>query len=358
MENYPVSVNLVVYHGAPWLPWCLESLGKQTYENFFLLIIDNGSIDKSFEICQQFLNDHTALAKRTRLVKNKHNVGFARGHNQAFSWTKSDYLLVLNQDVYLMPDYLAELVRCLMNEERAAAVTGKLLNWPFDSATFHVSALAAPAAPRLIDSAGLEILRSRKVVNLGQGETDQGQFNKMRRIFGVPATAPLYRRAALAAVSPQGKLFDEDFISYKEDVDLAWRLAWADGDAWLVPQALAYHDRSLNQSKGWRSEFRLRQGRPRDLKVYSLVNHLGVLVKNESWLNLLKDLPWVLAHELAKCLFLLVTDPVTLIQGQLRFWHLLPRFLKKRAALKPSHRRHYQELRAWWTRTKVAGQKI
>ncbi|MDZ4229789.1 MAG: hypothetical protein U1C53_01495, partial [Candidatus Veblenbacteria bacterium] len=286
-----------------------------------------------------------------RLVKNKQNFGFARAHNQAITWTESEFVLVLNQDAYLAPAYLAELALCLANEERAGALTGKLLKWNFDPATFHASQFGAGQEEH-VDSLGLSLSRSRKVTNLGQGEIDHGQYEVARQVWGVPATAPLYRRAALLAVSPTGTVFDEDFVSYKEDVDLAWRLLWAAYDAWYIPSAVGYHDRSLRAGQGLRAERQQRQSRARELKVYSWANHLGVLVKNDSAGNFWRDLPWILAHELAKAVFLLFTDPFTLFLGKLRFLRLLPSLVRKRRQLKPTHRRGGRELRTWWTRVK------
>lgn len=357
MTEFKTSIQIVVYNGASWLPWCLESLARQTHQDFFLLIIDNGSIDKSVDIIQEFLAANPELAARTRLVRNKQNVGFARGHNQALVWTKSEFVLVLNQDVYLMPSYLAELITSLDNLERAGAVSGKILHWPFEAETFHVSDFSN-LKNQYIDSLGLGIKRNRRVVNLGQGEQDLGQYSKPQQLFGVAGTAPLYRRQALAEVSPLGEFFDEDFVSYKEDVDLAWRLRLAGWQAWLAPQAVAYHDRSLSQSQGLKQEYQKRKVRARDLKVYSWVNHLGILIKNDGFINFWQDFPWIAGHELGKAGFLLLTDPLTLFRGKFRLLKLLPRFFKKRRQLKTTHKISYKELRSWWAGVRVRETKI
>jgi len=355
--QYQTSVHLVVYNGAPWLKWCLESLAKQTYQDFFLLIIDNGSIDSSGELANDFLLGHSSLAKRTRLIKNKHNIGFAKGHNQAMAWTDSEYVLIVNQDAYLLPEYLAYLVSSLMQNDRAGAVSGKILHWPFNEETFHVTEFSK-LAKNYFDSMGLAILRSRRVINLAQGEEDTGQYESPRQVFGVPGTVPLYRRAALENVSVQGEIFDEDFVSYKEDVDIAWRLNLAGYEAWLEPRAVCYHDRSLSHGLGLRQEYMKRKGRPRDLKVYSWVNHIGVLVKNDGVINFWRDFPWWFGHELAKAFFLLLTDPLTIFYGLWRLFKLLPRFYKKRRALKATRKISYRELRRWWTKAKVTSSGI
>jgi len=357
MQRQPTSIHLVVYNGAPWLGWCLESVARQTYQDFFLLIIDNGSIDNSYTLAQEFLANNPRLSARARLVRNKQNIGFARGHNQAIAWTESDYVLILNQDVYLLPDYLKQLVKSLSNQERAGAVSGKILTWPFNGETFHASELSK-LPKNYFDSVGLAIKRSRRVVNMAQGEQDTGQYRQSFRVFGVPGTVPLYRRPALQAVSLAGEIFDEDFVSYKEDVDLAWRLNLAGYESWLEPKAVAYHDRSLAHGRGLRQEYKKRKGRPHDLKVYSWVNHLAVLIKNDGLINFWRDFPWIVTHELAKACFLLVTDPITIFKGKLRLLRLAPRFYKKRRALKPTHKIKYRELRHWWSQAKVGGRQV
>lgn len=357
MDKFETSMHLIVYNGANWLPWCLESIKNQTNQNFFLLIIDNNSIDSSYDICQSFLEANPQLGKRARLIKNKQNIGFARSHNQAISWTESEFVFMLNQDVYLLPDYLEKLSASLKNQERAAAVSGKLLVWQFEPEVFHSTHFKSQPQ-KVIDSLGLVIKRSRQVINISQGQIDDSKSNIPKRIFGVPATASLYSRQALLAVSLAGQVFDEDFVSYKEDVDLSWRLQLGGYEAWLEPSAVAYHDRSLSSGYGIASEYKLRQNRTRDLKVFSWSNHLAVLVKNDSLLNFCHDLPWILAHEFAKALFLLITDPITLFKGKFRFLKLLPKFYQKRRQLKASHKVNYRELRRWWSKTKLEVDKL
>ncbi len=349
-KRYATSINLVAYNGQRWLPFCLEALSNQTYKDFFLLVIDNGSLDGSAALIQEFLRTHHELGKRARLVVNKQNLGFSRGHNQAMAWTESDYVLMLNQDVLLDPAYLEHAVRALAADPRVAAVTGKLLRWNFQAASFYMEALPELQAESCLDSAGLIVRRSRRVVERGQGERDHGQYPRGEEVFGVSGAAPVYKREALMDVSPLGEVFDEDFVSYKEDVDLAWRLQRAGYTAWYEPRAVAYHDRSVRGGLGIRDTLRHHHGRPRDLKVYSYVNHLAVLIKNDGWWNLTLDAPWILAHELAKAGYLFLTGPGTLFRAWGRLIAHIPTFLKKRNSLSVVQRRTTAELRKWWTK--------
>lgn len=184
--------------------------------------------------------------------------------------------------------------------------------------------------------------------NIGEGKQDDGQFDAMTEVFGVSGAAPLYRREALRAVSPDGRVLDEDFISYKEDVDLAWRLRLAGYRACVVPTAVAYHDRSLVNDPSFRTLYKRRASWARDHRVYSWVNHLATLIKNEAALNVIPDLPWILWYEMKKFGYLLVFDPVTLILAIKRFGTLLPRWYARRRELKPTRVVKASQLRSWF----------
>ncbi len=337
-NRYPISVQLVTRNGARWLPYCLDSLLKQTRQDFFLMLIDNDSADETRLLSERLVAGHPSLSERTRFVGHRQNLGFARAHNQAYLWTDSDFVLVLNQDVVLAPGYLELTARCLEQHEQVAAVTGKLLRWEFASATFHPDQRTWQGGE--VDTCGLRVWRSRRVTNLGHGELNDGRFERELKVFGVPATAALYRRSALEAVSPTHECFDPLFGSYKEDVDLAWRLDLAGYDAWCVPQAIGYHDRAV--AGGPADGHLVLAGKHYrfhpEFQLASWVNHLATLVKHESLRSLAPDLPWVLWHELQKLGFLLVTSPVILLRGLWRLFARLPYLLAERRSLRGSRR--------------------
>lgn len=345
--RHSVAVNLVTWNGARWLPFCLTALNRSTFKDFFLLIVDNASLDGSAEVTERFLNGAPELQARSRLVKNRSNVGFARAHNQAIAWSNSDYVLVLNQDVVMAPGYLAELTRCLINDDNAASVTGTLLRWQMDHSTYIVDTL--PKSDQTIDSCGLAIYRTRRVVNESQSKPYSMAPQQPRRVFGVSATAALYRRSALDEVSSKGEVFDEDFVSYKEDVDLAWRLQNAGYDAWHLPSEVALHDRSLAGGDGVINEIKQRRARHKEYKIKSYANHLATVLKNDRLSNTIKDCLWICSHEIVKAGFLLLTDTRTFVSGFAQAIALAPRMIKKRRWLSKVQRRSSSEIRKWWT---------
>jgi GT2 family glycosyltransferase len=89
----------------------------------------------------------------------------------------------------------------------------------------------------LIDSTGILVSRSGACWDRGAFEKDTGQFEAAEEVFGPCAGAALYRKSMLDQVG----LFDDDFISYMEDTDLAFRGRLAGWKCLYVPKAVVYH---------------------------------------------------------------------------------------------------------------------
>jgi GT2 family glycosyltransferase len=292
---HKLVVSLVIYNGEKYLPGCLNSLINQSFKDFSLLIINNGSSDNGLAYLKEFY-------PQLKLVNYKNNIGFARAHNQAISWTKSDYICLLNQDVILEPDYFLNAIEFMDSHPEAAALSGKILAWDFPN----------QQKTDQIDSLGLKILKSHRVVDIGQGETDQGQYQQIEEVFGVSGALPIYRRMALEKIRIQLKnshpeYFDELFFSYKEDVDLSYRLRLANFQSFYLPMAVAYHDRTIkgNSNSSGGKMIKNRKERNKLIKVYSYKNHLLVIMKNEFCLNLFKYFFPIFLYELKKFLYIL-----------------------------------------------------
>ncbi|MBU1039182.1 glycosyltransferase family 2 protein [Patescibacteria group bacterium] len=342
-----LTISLVTHNGQRWLPYCLAAVANQIYQDFFFLIIDNGSLDNTVAIIKDFLIKNPEFKNRSRLIQHKNNIGFARAHNQAIAWTDSKYILLLNQDVKLSKFYLATLIKQMAKQPTVAAASGKLIRWVLSAAEGGLEASTTLGAEYL-DSAGLVIKKTRRVMERGGGQPDTGQYDKASLVFGISGAAPIYKRSALLAVASDWEILDEDFFSYKEDVDLAWRLQRAGYEAFYLPEAVAYHDRSLVLSDSWRNYRLTRRQRAPVWRIYSWSNHLFVLLKNDGWFNLLRDLPWWLGYELAKFFYMLLFEPILLKKAVSRFFYLLPTILRKRKILRQSWQRPSGQLRRWW----------
>jgi GT2 family glycosyltransferase len=217
-----------------------------------------------------------------------------------------------------------------------ASVSGKLLYWDFEQSN----------TTKIIDSFGLKINKNRKVIDWQQGKADYSLDDK--EVFGLSGTALLVRRAALEVVrlpknNDQFEYFDEDYFSYKEDIDLAWRFRLAGYENWLVTSTVAYHHRSISKAKSSRSD---RKNRGITNKL-SYRNHLATLYKNSFVSNIWRDFFYIVFYELKKILYFIIFEAKTL-QGLVEFLKLKKKLKKKRQYIKNNRKTNPEDMRNWW----------
>lgn len=230
-----------VYSLQKYLEPFLESLSGQTYPSLEILLLDNGSSEKSFlKTVQQF--QQRAQPFPVRILTSDTNLGFGGGHNLLIRQSQDTHYLVLNPDMVLGPDFITELVRTMENHADAGIVTGKIYRWK----SAPVSPLIKKEGKEVIDTVGLGYDWLHGFVNLGERQEDQGQYDREQEVFGASGVAMLLRRDALEKVRYGEEYFDELMFMYKEDIDLSFRLRWAGYKAYVNPQAVAYHDRSVS----------------------------------------------------------------------------------------------------------------
>lgn len=211
------SAEIVVlnYNGRTLLDVAFTSIFGQTYADYGVILLDNGSTDGSVEFVREKWPE-------TRVVALAENVGVTGALNHAVEATSARYIALLNNDIELEPDWLAELVTALTEHPGAGSAAGKLLSF---------------SRREVIDGAGDVVSWSGACYRRGQGETDRGQYNRPEAVFSASGAAALYRREAFERVG----LFDEDFYAYLEDVDWGFRAQLAGFSCRYVPSAVAFH---------------------------------------------------------------------------------------------------------------------
>ena len=221
-----VDCIVVNRDGGEALFAALRSVEAQQEIDLSILIVDNASRQEERErIAREF--------PEARLVSFSENLGFAGAANEGIVRTRSPFVLLLNNDAVLAPDYVARLAARLALDERLAAVQGLVLT----------------ADGSRIDTAGLEWNRRGESVPLLLSQQPDRAPSDVFEVAGVSATAVLYRRDALLAVAPQGEVFDRSFFAYYEDVDLSLRLARAGWRFACDPAAIARHEGSRTGSR-------------------------------------------------------------------------------------------------------------
>jgi len=210
-----VTVVIPNWNGARHLPVCLESLQRQTYRDFEVIVADNASTDGSRELLWRDFPE-------ARVVELDRNGGFAVGVNSGIRAARGELIVLLNNDTEADTAWLAELVRAANEHPEAAFFASKLLL--FDRRD-------------IIHSAGDYYRVDGVPGNRGVWQRDAGQFDTPEEVFGACGGAAAYRRSLLEDVG----LFDERLWSYCEDVDLSLRARLAGYRCWFVPSARVYH---------------------------------------------------------------------------------------------------------------------
>jgi GT2 family glycosyltransferase len=319
-----VTVSLVTYNGMHWLPGCLASLERQTLRDFELLVLDNASTDGSLD----WLRERAAHLPRMSVESSATNLGFAAGQNLNIYRARGEFVCLLNQDVELDEQFLERALAGFAGGARVAAVQGKLLRLLPDGTRSDV-----------IDSTGLDMHRSRRVVSRGQGRSDSQRWAVAGPVWGVDGPAPVYRKQALVDVEEPRtagghEILDEDFFMYKEDVDLAWRLRRSGWRSWYQPSAVAWHGRTAGagEASSLLDVARTNWTIAPWIKAQSWRNQRLMQLKNEDAGAALPDIPWILARELASAAFVLAFD-----RQRLRALGPIRRSIQAALAKRPRH---------------------
>ena len=122
--NIKLTICLVTYNGEKYLEACIKSVFNQSFKDWEFLIMDNASNDRSVKIVDELIKDELRV---TILAKQDKNIGFAGGYNVTIKKAIGEYILLLNQDIILEPDYLEKIVNFLDNNKNTGAVIGKIL---------------------------------------------------------------------------------------------------------------------------------------------------------------------------------------------------------------------------------------
>jgi GT2 family glycosyltransferase len=222
-----VSIVMVTYNSASDIRVSLSSALAQVGASAEVIVVDNDSSDDTRRIVRAF-------GDQVQLLAQDRNTGFAAGMNLGIEASSGRYVLALNPDCRIEPEFCAVLVRRLDSEPHVGSASGRLLRG------------VGPMLERTntLDSVGIYFTSSGRHFDRGSGEPAVGRYTAEETIFGVTAAAGFYRREALDAVRIATGYFDEDFFVYREDADLAWRLRNAGWTCLYVPGAEAVHRRA------------------------------------------------------------------------------------------------------------------
>ena len=251
-----VSVTVVTFNSGRFIKRCLESVLEQKYPNLEVVVIDNASTDGTVDILEQF-------GERCRIYYNDQNIGFAAAQNQAIALANGDWILTLNPDVLLLPNFIQSLVDAGSVDSKAGTVCGKLLTI---NASFDLP------DQQLVDSTGIYFTPMLRHLDRGSQEVDNGHYVNFEYVFGATAAAALYRRQMIEDISLLGEFFDPDFFVYREDADVAWRAQLMGWRCVYTPHARGYHVRAVLPGN--------RRALPPVINMHSVKNRFLMRIKN------------------------------------------------------------------------------
>lgn len=188
-----IAVALANWNGGGHITRCLDALLNQTRPPDEIVVVDNGSTDGSPDIIRRHY-------RQVRLITRPVNEGYCAGYNRAIRSTSRPFVLILNTDVFLNPDFIERAVSAIAEADDIGWVTGPVLRATDSGHDFHGC-----------------YLRRRIALATSRSPRDGEE------VFAGSGAAIFCRRRMLDDVAHDGEVYDESFFAYIEDLDLAWR---------------------------------------------------------------------------------------------------------------------------------------
>lgn len=261
-----VTIVIPNYNGKEYIEVCLDSIKRQTYKEYKVLIIDNASQDGSCEIIRDSYEDF-------QLVVNEKNEGFCKAVNQGIKMSNTEYVLLLNNDTELDECFLENIVKEIEKSNKIFSVSSKMINY-YDRS--------------VMDDAGdgYTILGWQYQRGISQSVDD---YKKGTDIFTACAGAALYRKSVFDRIG----LFDEMHFAYMEDIDIGYRAQIYGYRNVYCPSAKVYHIGSATTGSKY-NDFKVRM---------AARNNLYVIYKNMPVVQFIINFPFIMAGIAVKYFF-------------------------------------------------------
>ena len=266
-EKPLVSIIILNYNGGELLIECIKSILKSKYENIEIIVVDNSSNDGSQIKCKEKFKDIV-------LIQNKKNLGYCGGNNEGIRSANGDYLIILNPDVVVEPEWISEMI----------------ISFHKYGPGFYQPKILSNKDHEIIISAGNQIQIFGFGYSRGKGVTDIGQYEKDEEISYASGTCLFTTSEIFRKVG----YFDPYLFAYHDDLDLCWRGQLLGIKSFYVHKAIIYHPLEGYSFK-WNS-----------FKFFLMErNRIYCLLKNYSFKSIVKMIPSLLLIEIAVTIFYL-----------------------------------------------------
>ncbi len=255
---------------------CLASLVKTEYENFHIILVDNGSSDGTSEKSK-------AQYPTIEIVRIEENIGIARGYNRGIKAALlrgAQYVIILNNDTIVDPNMVAELVNAISNNPSAAMVMPKiLLHDTEESRLWCAGAKWQNFPPR--------------VKLIGANVSDGPPYDRFHYLEYAPSCCLLMTKESLSEVG----LFDPAYYFYFDDWDLSERFRKHGYKILFAPNAVMWHKVSVTTQKS---------SKPYQWWFVMGESSVRFYLTHKSPFILLMNTLWFCTRELAKLKFIRV----------------------------------------------------
>lgn len=224
-----VTVVIPNFNGRQYLGDCLRSLLKQSFQDFEIIIVDNGSEDGS----QDYIRHNWPQVK---LIELDSNTGFANAVNVGIKAADSRYVFLLNDDTMCEEEVLRNLVRVMDNKKKLFSAQAKMLQMK---------------QPHNIDDCGDLYCALGWAFSPGR-DADNSHFCRRESVTSACAGAAIYRKEYFDEVG----YFDEEHFCYLEDVDIGYRARLKGYANVMEPTAIVYHVGSASSGSRY-NEFKV-----------------------------------------------------------------------------------------------------
>lgn len=257
VSKVKVSVIIPNWNGKHLLKVCLPSLKKQSFKDYEVIIVDNGSTDGSVEYIKKSFPEFLVF-------ELKENIGFSPAVNLGAKLCKGENIVLINNDTKVDSRCLEYLYKAATSHKDVGMVAAKMLQMK---------------NPKKIDSAGDYIDAVGHANNIGLGERAD-KYNTPGYIFLVTGGGGLFKREVFEKIG----FFDHIFFAYFEDVDFCLRAQLVGFKAWFEPKAVIYHlhKATSNRNKSFTEYLQFRNMTQTIIKNFP--NKL--LVKDFNWLKI------------------------------------------------------------------------
>ena len=261
-----VSVIIPNYNGKKYLRDCLDAMECQSFRDFEVLLIDNGSDDGSGDLIRKEY-------PWVRLISLRENTGFCGAVNQGIRNSASPFVILLNNDTVADKNFIKELLKAIEDKPQAFSCQAKLLKMKEQDK---------------MDDGGNYYCALGWAFAQGKGRPER-DYSREKKIFAACGGAAIYRREILDRTG----LFDEEHFAYLEDTDIGYRGRLLGYENWYCPDAKVFHVGSGTTGSRY-NLFKVR---------YSSRNNVYLLYKNMPFLQILWNSPLLITGFAVKAAF-------------------------------------------------------